>query len=137
MTAHAAVLPPARAVMFASPALTAVTVPSSPTVATSVSDDDHVTVLSSAFSGSTVAVRFPVVPRMSVSVVSLRVTLSTATGSGSLLPLSQPVASSAIIAAMQAASHVVLFIYFSLSVCADVFVSCRSCSSLNRPILPA
>ena len=80
VTVHSAVLPPACAVMLAVPALTAVTVPSLPTVATDVSDDDHFTVLSSALSGATVAVSILVLPGSIVSVVALRVTLSTATG---------------------------------------------------------
>ena len=107
--------------MVAVPFDTAVTVPLLSTVATDVSDDDHVTVVSSALSGFTVAVSFLVMPGESVSVLSLSVTRSTATGSGSLL---HPMTSaSAHAAAMQAACHVCFFMYFSLSAGADVFFS--------------
>ena len=69
---------PAFAVMVAVPALTAVTTPSL-TVATVSSEEVHVTVLSVALSGVTVALRVVVSPTVSAAVVLSRVTFSTAT----------------------------------------------------------
>ena len=68
VTLQVAVLSPAFAVMVAVPSLTAVILPPS-TVATAVSDDDHVTVLSVASSGLTVAVIVSESPSVRVSSV--------------------------------------------------------------------
>ena len=61
------------AVIVALPAATAVTVPLFETVATEVLLEVHVTVLFAASLGVTVAVRLPVAPTLSVSVVGLSV----------------------------------------------------------------
>ena len=71
VTTHSAVLPPHFAVTVALPDLTAVTLPLS-TLATDSSDDDHVTVLSVASSGFTVAVRIADSPTARESVVLSR-----------------------------------------------------------------
>ena len=68
------------AMIFAEPAFTAVTSPFADTVATDVSEDVHVTVFSVASEGLTVAVSVAVSPSVRLSVVLLRVTLSTGVG---------------------------------------------------------
>ena len=72
----------AVAVMVAVPSATAVTTPFSSTVATVVSLDDQVTVLSVAPSGATVAVRVSVPPYGMLAVVLLRSTPVTSTFDG-------------------------------------------------------
>ena len=72
VTAHSAVTSPQLAVMVAVPTATAVIVPLV-TVATSVSDEDHVMVLSSAFFGEMVAVIVVDSPIVSSTEVWLRV----------------------------------------------------------------
>ena len=62
VTTQVAVLSPALAVMVAVPTATAVTLPEASTVATAVFEELHVTVLSAASSGVTVAVRVTVPP---------------------------------------------------------------------------
>ena len=73
-------LSPAIAVMVAEPTFTAVTTPSL-TVAMLASDVDHVTVLSVASDGETVAVRVTVSPAFRVAVVLSRVIDETSVGS--------------------------------------------------------
>ena len=72
VTAHSAVLSPHLAVIVALPDLRAATLPLS-TLATDSSEDDHVTVLSVASSGFTVAVSCAVSPTDNESVVLSRV----------------------------------------------------------------
>ena len=72
VTTHSAVLPPHFAVTVALPDLMAVTLPLS-TFVTDSSDDDHVTVLSVASSGLTVAIKVAVSPTAKESVVLSRV----------------------------------------------------------------
>ena len=78
MTAHSAVLPPHLAVIVALPDLTAVTLPSA-TLATDSSEEVHVTFLSVASSGFTVAVNVAVSPTVKERVVLSSVTDSTST----------------------------------------------------------
>ena len=75
VTAQVAVLPPSLVVtvILAVPAATAVTLPSS-TVATLESSDVHITALSAASAGATIAVRVNSSPILIVLVVSLSVT---------------------------------------------------------------
>ena len=74
--------PPAVAVITVCPAESAVTVPPE-TLATAGADELHVTVLSVAFDGLTVAVKVEVSPAVMSSVEAESVTLSTSiTGSG-------------------------------------------------------
>ena len=81
VTLQEAVFPPSSVVTVttASPAFTAVTLPSPPTVATSVLSELHVTFLLSALSGFTVAVSVSVSPSVRVSSVLSRVTSVTPT----------------------------------------------------------
>ena len=82
--AHVAVLSPALAVMVADPAATPVTRPPA-TVATPLSDELQVTVLSVALSGVTVAVSVTVAPTASCALPGETVMPVTATSSeGSL-----------------------------------------------------
>ena len=78
VTSQVAALPPHDAMMVALPAFSAVTVPPE-TEATEASELVHVTVLSVALSGDTVALRASVSPSVSVAVVLLRVMPLTAT----------------------------------------------------------
>ena len=78
---HFALLPPADAVIFVMPALIAVTTPSSSTVATAVLLEVHVTVLSVALSGLTVAVSVNVFPISRSAAVLSSVTPVTSTDS--------------------------------------------------------
>ena len=72
VTGQVAVLSPALAVIVAVPALTAVTLPLPSTVATLLSEDVHVTFLSVALSGATVALSFWLSPStMLISVLSM------------------------------------------------------------------
>lgn len=68
VTEHVTVLSPALAVMVAVPLPTAVTLPLASTVATEVLELDQVTLLSVAFSGSTVATSVEVPPTCNVIV---------------------------------------------------------------------
>ena len=81
VTAHVAVLPPSLVftVIVALPGVPAVTTPFSSTDATPASLVSHVTLLSPASSGVTVAVRVAVSPLVSVSSVLSRLTPVTAT----------------------------------------------------------
>ena len=79
VTEQVADLLPAFAVMVAFPSATAVTLPLASTVATEVLLELHVTVLSDALSGFTVAVRVAVSPSLSSSEDLSKVTDSTAT----------------------------------------------------------
>ena len=84
VTSQVADLSPALAVIVAEPTFTAVTTPSL-TVAMLASDVDHVTVLSVASDGETVAVRVTVSPTFSAAVVLLRDTEVTETWAGSFV----------------------------------------------------
>ncbi len=79
VTVHFAVFPSAEAVITAVPEATAVTLPFLSTVATAVALDVHVTVLSSASSGLTAAVRVADSPFLRESSFLSRVTLVTGT----------------------------------------------------------
>ena len=84
VTTQVAVKPPSTVVtvISASPTVTAVTLPSA-TVATPSSLEVQVTLLSVAFSGSTVAVRLALSPSVRASSAASRLTPVTATTSGS------------------------------------------------------
>ena len=77
VTVQVALLPPAVAVMVVVPTPTAVTLPVWSTVATFVLPLFQVTVLSSAFAGTTVAVSCFVLPTTSAVLVSFSVTAET------------------------------------------------------------
>ena len=81
VTAQVAETSPHFAVITACPSALAVTLPSASTVATASFDEVHVTVLSVASSGITVAVRVTVCPTLRLKACSLRVIELTGTGS--------------------------------------------------------